>query len=172
MGKKKILFINPLIGMKKKGDCKNNVLKDIYKYLLKMKLYKSKVIYGPVICNMNYAGPREAIHHAYIRENLGFNIFSIGRDHAGAENNYAPLDSVKFVKKNKNRLKINIFYHEGAYFCKKCKKIVLKGDCNHKNLENISGSEFREKLTKGKTFLYTRINLQKHINKFNKDLFY
>ena len=37
MGKKKILFINPLIGMKKKGDCKNNVLKNIFKYLLKMK---------------------------------------------------------------------------------------------------------------------------------------
>ena len=172
MGKKKILFINSLIGMKKKGDCKNDVLKNIYKYLLKLKLYRSKVVYGPVICNMNYAGPREAIHHSYIRENLGFNRFSIGRDHAGAEDNYGPLEAIRFVKKNEKRLKINIFFHNGAYFCKRCKKIVLKGDCNHRNLDDISGSEFRDKLNKKKTFLYARFNLQKHIKKFRKNLFY
>ena len=28
---------------------------------------------------MNYAGPREALHHTYIREILGFNEFSIGK---------------------------------------------------------------------------------------------
>ncbi len=172
IGKKKILFINPLIGMKKKGDYKNNVLKDIFNYLLKNELYRSKVVYGPVICNMNYAGPREAIHHSYIRENLGFNKFSIGRDHAGAENNYGPFDSANFVKKNRKKLKINIFFHKGAYFCKKCKKIVLKGDCVHKDLDSISGSEFRDKLNKKKTFLHARINLQRRIKKFKKNLFY
>ena len=172
IGKKKKLFINPLIGMKKKGDCKNDSLKNIYKYLLKKKLYKKKVIYGPVICNMNYAGPREAIHHSYIRQNLGFDEFTIGRDHAGAENNYSPLEAKKFVNKNKQKLKINIFFHNGAYFCKKCKKIILKGDCNHKKLDDISGSEFRNKLTKKKKFLYARISLQKYISKLKGNLFY
>ena len=39
---------------------------------------------------MFYAGPREAVHHTKIREKLGFEYFSIGRDHAGANNAYDP----------------------------------------------------------------------------------
>ena len=171
MGENKILFINPLVGIKKKGDIKNDILKKVFIYLKKIKPYKSKILYGPVICNMNYSGPREALHHVYIRESLGFDEFSVGRDHAGAENNYPPLAANKFVKKNKKRFKINIFFHNGAYFCSKCKKIILKGDCSHKNLEGISGSEFRKKLEKKINFLYARKSLQKYINKLGKDLF-
>ena len=48
---------------------------------------------------MHYAGPREAIHHINLREMVGFNRFTIGRDHAGAENNYKPLDAYNIVKK-------------------------------------------------------------------------
>ena len=171
MGKNKKLFINPLIGIKKKGDIKNNVLKKVFFYFKNIKPYKSSILYGPVICNMNYAGPREALHHTYIRELLGFDEFSIGRDHAGAQNNYPPLEAKKFVKKNKKRFKINIFFHNGAYFCSKCKKIILKGDCNHKNLVGISGSDFRKKLERKKNFLYARIGLQKYISKLGKNLF-
>ena len=36
---------------------------------------------------MHYCGPREALHHLNLREKFGFNVFTIGRDHAGAENN-------------------------------------------------------------------------------------
>ena len=43
---------------------------------------------------MHYAGPREAIHHINLREMVGFNRFTIGRDHAGAENNFQPLDLI------------------------------------------------------------------------------
>lgn len=172
MGSKKILFINPLIGMKKKGDCKNDILKDIFNFLLKKDEYKSKVFYGPAICNMNYAGPREALHHSYIREILGFDEFSVGRDHAGAENNYQALDAPKFVKKNIERLKINIFFHNGAYYCERCRRIVLKGECNHKKLTEISGTKFRKKLMKKKKFEYMRNSLQVYISKFKKKLFY
>ena len=171
IGLKKILFINPLIGIKKKVNVKNNILKKDFLYLKNLDIYKSKIIYGPVICNMHYAGPREAIHHTYIREKLGFDEFSIGRDHAGAENNFKPLDAKRFVKKNKKRFKINIFYHNGAYFCRNCKKIILKGDCKHKTLNGISGSEFRKKLGKKIVFLYARENLQKYINKLGESLF-
>lgn len=168
---KKLLFINPLIGIKKKGDIKNDILRKVFIYLKNLDLYKSKIIYGPVICNMHYAGPREALHHTYIREQLGFDQFSIGRDHAGAENNFNPLDAKKFVIKNKKRFKINIFFHNGAYYCRKCGKIILKGDCNHKSLNGISGSDFRKKLEKKKTFLHARKNLQKYINKLGNNLF-
>ena len=129
------------------------------------------MIYAPVICNMNYAGPREALHHTYIRELLGFKEFTIGRDHAGAENNYPPLKAMKFVKKNQKRFKINIFYHNGAYYCEKCKKIVIKGDCIHKKLISISGTDFRHRLSKNILFSYARKSLQKYIMSLKTDLF-
>ena len=171
MGKKKFLFINPLIGLKKKGDIKNNVLKKVFTYLMNLSLYKSKMLYGPVICNMHYAGPREALHHTYIRELLGFNVFSIGRDHAGAENNYPPLKAKKFVNDNKKRFKIGVFYHNGAYYCKICKKIILKGDCDHDDLSGISGTDFRNKLKNKLLFLHARKSLQMYINKLDITLF-
>ena len=171
MGPNKILFINPLIGLKKKGDIKNEILKKVFNYLKNLSAYKSKMIYGPVICNMNYAGPREAIHHTYIRELLGFNEFSVGRDHAGAENNYPPLKAKNFVNYHKKKFKVKIFNHNGAYFCDKCNEIILKGDCNHRYLKGISGTDFRNKLNRKIIFAHARENLQLFIRKLNLDLF-
>ena len=137
MKKKGKVFINPLIGMKKKGDFKNNILKKIFNNLIRNFEYKNKVLFGPFIANMHYAGPREAIHHLNLREMMGFNRFTIGRDHAGAENAYKPLDAFNYVKKFSKNLKIDIFAHKGSYFCKYCDKIILRSDCKHKNLQEI-----------------------------------
>ena len=146
MKKKGKVIINPLIGMKKKGDFKNEVLLKVFTNLITNNEYKNKVFFNPLVANMHYAGPREAIHHINLREMVGFNRFTIGRDHAGAENNFQPLDSYKTVVKNKKKFKIDVFLHKGSYFCKNCERIILKSDCNHKNFLEISGSEFRENL--------------------------
>ena len=49
---------------------------------------------------MFYSGPREAVHHALLRQKLGFDMFIVGRDHAGAENAYKPNSAPKILKKN------------------------------------------------------------------------
>lgn len=170
--KNKYVSINPLIGMKKSGDCKNEILGKIFKYFINLKDYKNKLSYNPIICNMHYAGAREAIHHCYIRENIGFDYFSIGRDHAGSDQIYPPLKAYNFVKNNKNKLRIKIFFHKGAYFCQKCNKFLIKNDCKHKNLTEISGTSFRKELGMNKIFKYARIELQKFIKKLNLRLFY
>lgn len=172
MSKKGKVIINPLVGMKKKGDFKNEVLAKIFKKLLSSKEYKNKVYFHPLIANMHYAGPREAIHHANLREMVGFNRFTIGRDHAGAQNNYHPLDAYKTAIKNIKNFNIDVFLHKGSYFCKSCNKIVLKSDCNHKNFLEISGSEFRKNLMKKKHFKYARRSIQKYIYKIKNKLFY
>ena len=172
MSKKGKVIINPLVGMKKKGDFKNEILIKIFKKLLSNQEYKNKVFFHPLLANMHYAGPREAIHHINLREMVGFNRFTVGRDHAGAQNNYHPLDAYKTVIKNKRNFKIDIFLHKGSYFCKSCNKIILKSDCNHKNFLEISGSEFRNKILSKKNFNYARKSLQEYIYRFKSKLFY
>ena len=170
--KKSIVFINPLIGLKKKGDYRNDILKRVFKKLENYKSYKKKVFYGPVLANMHYGGPREAMHHINLREKLGFNQFTIGRDHAGAQNVYPPLAAHKVVKKNKKFFKINILSHKGSYFCLKCNKAIILGECKHNSLVEISGSEFRNSIIKKKQFKYARYDLQSYIKNIRGKIFY
>ena len=166
-----LIVINPLLGIKKKNDCTNFALKKSYSVL--RKIYKGKLIYLPVIANMHYCGPREAIHHLNLREKLGFNIFAVGRDHAGAENVYHPQSAISLIKKNLKKFKIQVFTHMGAYFCKRCNKIILKGECSHqKNLKEISGSEFRQNIMRKKSYKFARKEIQDILRKTNKKLFY
>ena len=74
---------------------------------------------------MHYAGPGEAMHHINLREMVGFNRFTVGRDHAGAQNNYCPLDAHKIVTKNIKNFEIDIFLHKGHIFVNR-NKIVLR----------------------------------------------
>lgn len=165
------VVVNPIIGPKKKGDVKFNVLEKVYKFLIKKKYY-NKVSYVPVISNMFYAGPREALHHANIRSVLGFNYFVVGRDHAGAENLYKSNASFKLVKQNKKFLSIKIENLLGSYYCIKCEKIVIKDkDCKHSSLLNISGTEFRKCLKNQNYFEFADKNLQDFIFKLKDKYF-
>lgn len=158
------IYINPLLGIRKEGDCSNLILKKSYEILSKS--YKKKIKYVPIICNMHYCGPREALHHLNIREKLKFDYFAIGRDHAGAENIYKNDDAVKLVKKNLKKFKINIFYHKGAFYCAKCRKIIIKGDCNHLNeLKEISGSKLRNNIKNNVKYRFLRQELQNKLSK-------
>jgi len=165
------VVVNPVIGPKKNGDIKHDILAKVFNFLIKKKYY-NKVSYIPVIANMFYAGPREALHHANIRSVLGFNYFAVGRDHAGAENLYRPSAAFKMIKKNEKFLSIKIEKLLGAYYCKKCKKVVIKKkDCNHSLLLNISGSEFRKCIEKKIYFKYADKKVQNFIFKLKNKLF-
>ena len=136
-----------------------------------LKKYKKKVSYIPFVANMFYAGPREAIHHANIRYLMGFKNFSVGRDHAGDEGLYHPEAAINLIEKYKKFLNINIVTTHGAYFCLKCNKIVIKNECNHKNLLNISGTEFRKCLKNKIYFNYADYDMQKFIFSLKDKLF-
>tara|TARA_X000000950_G_scaffold265506_1_gene339863 strand:+ start:179 stop:1162 length:984 start_codon:yes stop_codon:yes gene_type:complete len=166
------VVINPIIGLRKSGDINNFFLNKSFKFLIKKK-FKNKVSFFPLISNMFYAGPREALHHLVVRQNLGFDYFSIGRDHAGAFGQYKPLSAVNLCKKLSKNFKIKTIYHSGAYYCEKCKKIIISNThLKHKKyFKNISGSEFRKQLQKKKIYKYADPNLQRYLFNFKRSFF-
>ena len=166
------VVINPVIGPKKRGDIRPDALTKIYKFYIKKFFNSEKVFFKPLIANMFYSGPREAAHHALLRQKLGFDVFIIGRDHAGAEGVYKPNAAPNLVKKLKKKFKINIITHQGSYYCLKCKKVVLKEDCKKKcKFLNISGTEFRKKIILKKSFKFARPELNKFLKNFKGKIF-
>lgn len=83
------IYINPVIGPKKKGDFLAGPIMLSYQTLLEFGYYpKGKVILGSFFTYSRYAGPREAVFTALCRKNMGCSHFIIGRDHTGVGNFY------------------------------------------------------------------------------------
>ena len=156
-----LLVLNPIFGIKKKNDFTDKFITKALKYMEKK--YK-KIKFIPFWTNFYYGGPREAMHHLAMRENLGFKNFYIGRDHAGAENIYNSKAALNCAKKYFNKFKIKSITSSGGYYCFKCKTYVIKGLCGHKNFLNISGTEFRSNLKRKKKYLHADQKLQKILN--------
>ena len=155
-----LLVLNPIFGIKKKKDVDNRIITKSLKFMERK--YK-KIKFLPFWTNFYYGGPREALHHLSMREQLGFKYFYIGRDHAGAENIFKPDAATKTVKIYNNKFKIKSITSSGGYFCKQCNKYLIKGSCKHKSLINISGTEFRSCLSKNKKYKHADQALQKII---------
>ena len=158
------VVINPVIGPKKAGDLKLESLQKVYKYLATTK-YNNKISFIPIKAMMFYAGPREAIHHAILRERLGFNLFTVGRDHAGADGFFNAADAVKIIKKVQHKIRIKIMHHEGAVFCPECDGGVLIGRCDHDRgqMVDVSGSEFRKQIAQSKMYKYADRDMQSYL---------
>ncbi len=166
------VVINPVIGPKKPGDVTIQCLESTYAFLSQTK-YKQKISFKPIFANMFYAGPREAMHHALMRQQIGFQHFTVGRDHAGAESVYDPQDAPELIKKNGDRLEVKVMVHNGAAVCLECNKTILIGDCSHstKSMVDISGSDFRSSLKERKVFSLADPEMQKYLLKNSVEMF-
>ena len=166
------LVINPVVGPKKKGDVTLEALSLSYRYLGKHK-FEDRVSFIPINANMYYAGPNEALHHTILRQRLGFTLFSVGRDHAGAEGIYDPNEASALVKRNQKEFNIQILTHGGAVYCRNCRKVLLVNDCNchSSDLLDISGTKFRAALKTGKQYEFADSDLQNYLASQGKDIF-
>lgn len=143
------LFINPVIGRKKKGDFRDEVILEAYKTLIKHYYPRNTVVMSIVRYEMRYAGPREAIHHAIMRKNFGCTHFIVGRDHAGVGNFYGPYEAQDIFNEFPDLGIIPLFFRE-FFYCRKCKSIANEKTCPHskENRVYISGTRIRESLRK------------------------
>lgn len=158
LSKFEYLYLNPIFGIKKKNDFSNLFISKALNYI---KLKIKNIKFDPIWTNFYYAGPREAIHHLLMRQELGFDFFYVGRDHAGAENLYKEEAAIKIVKKFKHKFKIKPFISKGGFYCSNCNQYVIKGTCAHIKLKNISGTEFRERMSKKKFYKHADNKMQK-----------
>ena len=145
------LFINPIIGKKKVGDFKDEVILASYDTLMKHYYLKNRAIMSILRTSMKYAGPREAIHHAIMRKNFGCTHFIIGRDHAGVGSYYGPYDAHDIFAEFPDLGIIPIFFRSFSR-CTKCGSVVNDKICPHdqKYHINFSGKKIRELLNQGK----------------------
>ena len=166
------VVINPVIGPKKKGDVKLESLSDVFSFLTKSK-YGAKISFQPIFANMFYAGPREAMHHALMRQRIGFQHFTVGRDHAGADHAYGPRMAPQYISQNRQQLKIDVMLHEGAACCHKCNDVILVGDCDQssEDINDISGSDFRSSILARRIFKFADEKMQAYLLKNNMEIF-
>ncbi|HID93753.1 MAG TPA: sulfate adenylyltransferase [bacterium (Candidatus Stahlbacteria)] len=146
------LFINPVIGKKKAGDFKDEVILKTYEELMKSYYLQERVVMSILNFEMRYAGPREAILHAIMRKNFGCTHFIVGRDHAGVGNYYPPYAAQEIFDEFPD-LGITPLCFKSFFYCKKCGGVVNEKICPHDeaNHINFSGTKIRELLIEGKT---------------------
>ena len=83
------LYINPVIGPKKRHDFLPLPILKSYQVLLDFGFYpKGRVVLGSFSTYSRYSGPREAAFTALCRKNMGCSHFIIGRDHTGVGDFY------------------------------------------------------------------------------------
>jgi sulfate adenylyltransferase len=146
------LFVNPLIGKKKQGDFKDEVILAAYISLIDNYYPKDRTMFVTLHTEMRYAGPREAIHHAIMRKNLGCSHFIVGRDHAGVGSYYHPF-AAQEIFKNYTDLEIEPVFFPAFYYCQKCLSYANERNCPHgpEFREELSGTKMRNMVSSGET---------------------
>ena len=139
------VFVNPLIGKKKSGDFVDEVIVKCYETMIKHYYPEHRCKLATLHTEMRYAGPKEAIHHAIMRQNYGCTHIIIGRDHAGVGNYYDPFAAHKIFDDYPD-LEITPIFFPAFFYCKKCLTYTNPKACSHdaEDREQISGTKLRQ----------------------------
>lgn len=144
------IFINPLIGRKKKGDFKDEVILEAYATLIKNYFLRDNAVLAILETEMRYAGPREAIFHAILRKNFGCTHFIVGRDHAGVGYFYDPFAAHRIFEGFPDLGIVPLFFRT-FFYCKRCGGVANEKTCPHseESRVNFSGTRIRKMLSLG-----------------------
>ena len=144
------VFVNPLIGKKKSGDFKDEIIVKAYETMIENYYPKDKCHLATLHTEMKYAGPKEAIHHAIMRQNYGCTHIIIGRDHAGVGKFYDPFAAHKIFN-DYPELEIEPIFFPAFFYCRKCLTFTNPNVCPHapEDREQISGTKLREMIQNG-----------------------
>ncbi len=146
------VFVNPVIGKKKSGDFVDEVIVKCYETMIKHYYPENRCKLGTLHTEMKYAGPKEAIHHAIMRQNYGCSHIIIGRDHAGVGTFYDPFAAQKIFD-DYPELEISPVFFPAFFYCRKCLTYTNPRACPHDDdaKEQISGTKLRQMIDDGKS---------------------
>jgi len=146
------VFIHQVLGKLKPGDIPAEVRTRAIQAMIDHYFVPGTVIQAGYPIEMRYAGPREALLHALIRQNFGCSHLIVGRDHAGVGSYYGPFDAHHIFDTlwegalQTQPLKIDI-----TFFCNKCFGMATGKTCPHGDEDriHISGTQQRAMLAEG-----------------------
>jgi sulfate adenylyltransferase len=144
------VFIHQVLGKLKAGDIPAEVRTRAIQAMIDNYFRPGTVIQAGYPIEMRYAGPREALLHALIRQNFGCSHLIVGRDHAGVGDYYGPYDSQAIFDQlwpgalYTKPLKIDV-----TFYCRKCYGMATGKTCPHDSKYHIaiSGTEQRKMLS-------------------------
>jgi len=144
------VFIHQVLGKLKAGDIPAEVRTRAIQAMIDNYFRPGTIIQAGYPIEMRYAGPREALLHALIRQNFGCSHLIVGRDHAGVGNYYGPFDAHHIFDQLWpgalicQPLKIDV-----TFYCRKCYGMATAKTCPHdpKYHISISGTQQREMLS-------------------------
>jgi len=146
------VFIHQVLGALKPGDIPAEVRTAAIQAMIDNYFVKGTVIQAGYPIEMRYAGPREALFHALIRQNFGCSHLIVGRDHAGVGDYYGPFDAHHiFDEIPEGSLVTQALKIDITFFCKKCDGMATAKTCPHSKEDqiSISGTQQREMLSTG-----------------------
>ncbi len=146
------VFIHQVLGKLKAGDIPAEVRTRAIQAMIDGYFRPGTVIQAGYPIEMRYAGPREALLHALIRQNFGCSHLIVGRDHAGVGDYYGPFDAQHIFDElwpgalHTRPLKIDV-----TFYCRKCYGMATAKTCPHgeEHRIQISGTEQRQMLSTG-----------------------
>ena len=148
------LVIHMLLGQLKPGDIPADVRDDAIRTMVRLYFPENSAIVTGYGFDMLYAGPREAVLHAYFRQNMGASHFIIGRDHAGVGDYYGAFDAQTIFDTEvpADALEIEIFRADHTAWSKKLNRVVMMNEAPNHSKEDfvlLSGTRVREMLSEG-----------------------
>ena len=148
------LVIHMLLGKLKKGDIPAPVRDAAIRKMVELYFPPNSAMVTGYGFDMLYAGPREAVLHAYFRQNMGATHFIIGRDHAGVGDYYGAFDAQTIFDDEvpKGAMAIEIFRADHTAWSKKLNKVVMMNEAPNHTKEDfilLSGTKVREMLGNG-----------------------
>jgi sulfate adenylyltransferase len=146
------VLIHQVLGALKPGDIPAEVRVRAIDTLVENYFVDGTIVQAGYPIEMRYAGPREALLHAVLRQNFGCSHLVVGRDHAGVGDYYGPFDahhifdSLPPGSMQTEPLKIDI-----TFFCYRCNGMATGRTCPHDAADRlaISGTRLREMFANG-----------------------
>ncbi len=133
------VFIHQVLGKLKDGDIPADVRTRAIQAMIENYFRPETVIQAGYPIEMRYAGPREALLHALIRQNFGCSHLIVGRDHAGVGSYYGPFDAHHiFDQLWDGALQTKPLKFDVTFYCRRCSGMATTKTCPHDPKEHIS----------------------------------